>query len=290
MFCEISARRFFVKPPVLPEGPGPAHRSKPPSRPSPPTGHPTISRSMTGISFRTPIGGAFIAFHGSWNRAPFAQGAYNVVSQPLATARHRVISSCSPMALQERSRSRPGRAPAFGTCSRARWRALHLGRLPWPHLARDLRGRDRDDRHRTRARPAHRLRSRLARCRTARGYPSECRRGSADPVVIAEPSRRDRGGGRSRRPGVSRPDGGGTCEGCHGSNAQGTPLAADLTSGKWLWGDGSLTSIVHTINDGVPNPKDYRSPMPPKGGAQLSNADVKAVAAYVRAPGHQTAH
>jgi glucose/arabinose dehydrogenase len=29
-------------------------------------------------------GGAFIAFHGSWNRAPFPQGGYNVVFQPLA--------------------------------------------------------------------------------------------------------------------------------------------------------------------------------------------------------------
>jgi hypothetical protein len=29
-------------------------------------------------------GGAFIAFHGSWNRAPFPQGGYNVVFQALA--------------------------------------------------------------------------------------------------------------------------------------------------------------------------------------------------------------
>src|SRR6266436_8645995 len=29
-------------------------------------------------------GGAFIAFHGSWNRAPFPQAGYNVVFQPLA--------------------------------------------------------------------------------------------------------------------------------------------------------------------------------------------------------------
>jgi glucose/arabinose dehydrogenase len=29
-------------------------------------------------------GGAFIAFHGSWNRAPGPQGGYNVVYQPLA--------------------------------------------------------------------------------------------------------------------------------------------------------------------------------------------------------------
>jgi mono/diheme cytochrome c family protein len=83
--------------------------------------------------------------------------------------------------------------------------------------------------------------------------------------------------------------GGGTCEGCHGSNALGTPLAPGLTSGKWLWGDGSLASIMKTIIDGVPDPKDYRSPMPPKGGAQLSNSDVSAVAAYVWALGHQAA-
>ncbi len=29
-------------------------------------------------------GGAFIAFHGSWNRAPEPQGGYNVVFQPMA--------------------------------------------------------------------------------------------------------------------------------------------------------------------------------------------------------------
>ena len=29
-------------------------------------------------------GGVFIAFHGSWNRAPYPQGGYNVVYQPLA--------------------------------------------------------------------------------------------------------------------------------------------------------------------------------------------------------------
>ena len=32
-------------------------------------------------------GGAFIAFHGSWNRAPAPQGGYNVVFQPLADGR-----------------------------------------------------------------------------------------------------------------------------------------------------------------------------------------------------------
>jgi mono/diheme cytochrome c family protein len=82
-------------------------------------------------------------------------------------------------------------------------------------------------------------------------------------------------------------EGGGTCEGCHGSNAKGTPLAPDLTRGKWLWGNGSLAAITRTITDGVPNPKEYRSAMPPMGGAQLSHSDLRAVAAYVWALGHQ---
>ena len=33
---------------------------------------------------RTTGNGVFIAFHGSWNRAPYAQGGYNVVYQGLS--------------------------------------------------------------------------------------------------------------------------------------------------------------------------------------------------------------
>jgi len=67
---------------------------------------------------------------------------------------------------------------------------------------------------------------------------------------------------------------GGTCAGCHGANAKGTPLGPNLTDGKWIWGDGSVTSISEIIAKGVPNPKDYRSGMPPMGGAQLMPTDV----------------
>jgi mono/diheme cytochrome c family protein len=80
--------------------------------------------------------------------------------------------------------------------------------------------------------------------------------------------------------------GGAPCEGCHGSNGKGTPLGPDLTSGRWLWGDGSLAAITRTITDGVANPKEYRSVMPPMGGAQLSSSEVAAVAAYVWAISH----
>jgi mono/diheme cytochrome c family protein len=49
----------------------------------------------------------------------------------------------------------------------------------------------------------------------------------------------------------------------------------------WLWGDGSVPSIAATITNGVPNPKNYRSSMPPMGGAQLTPTDVLALADYV---------
>jgi mono/diheme cytochrome c family protein len=81
--------------------------------------------------------------------------------------------------------------------------------------------------------------------------------------------------------------GGAPCQGCHGTNAKGTPLAPDLTSNKWLWGDGSLPSITQIIIHGVPNPKNYRSPMPPMGGAQLSPSQLSAVASYVWALSHR---
>jgi mono/diheme cytochrome c family protein len=66
----------------------------------------------------------------------------------------------------------------------------------------------------------------------------------------------------------------------------GSPLGPNLT-GKWLWGDGSLPSITKIIADGVPNPKNYRSPMPPMGGAQLTPSQVSAVAAYIWALNHR---
>jgi mono/diheme cytochrome c family protein len=74
---------------------------------------------------------------------------------------------------------------------------------------------------------------------------------------------------------------GGPCIGCHGADAKGGPLGGDLTSGKWLWAKGSLSSIKQVIENGVPNPKAHAGAMPPKGGAALSEADVDALAAYV---------
>ena len=75
--------------------------------------------------------------------------------------------------------------------------------------------------------------------------------------------------------------GGAACTGCHGDNGQGTPLGPSLTGKKWLWSDGSYAGIKKTITTGVSQPKQYRSPMPPLGGAQLNPDQVSAIAAYV---------
>ena len=78
----------------------------------------------------------------------------------------------------------------------------------------------------------------------------------------------------------------GTCSGCHGSDAAGTSVGPSLSNGVWVWGDGSLPAITKIITTGVPRPRNYTGVMPPKGGAELSDQDVAAVAAYVWAVGH----
>ena len=76
--------------------------------------------------------------------------------------------------------------------------------------------------------------------------------------------------------------GGALCFSCHGMNAKGFPgVGPDLTDGKWLHGDGSLAFVEALVKTGVPKPKQSPAPMLPMGGAQLSEAQVKAVAAYV---------
>jgi mono/diheme cytochrome c family protein len=81
---------------------------------------------------------------------------------------------------------------------------------------------------------------------------------------------------------------GGTCTACHGQDAQGTAVAPNLTDSEWLNGDGSYDFIVQIITNGVPTPKQHPAPMPPKGGAMLSDEQVKAAAAYVSSLSHKS--
>lgn len=75
----------------------------------------------------------------------------------------------------------------------------------------------------------------------------------------------------------------GLCTACHGTDAKGLPnLGPDLTDKQWLHSKGTYQEIVKQILDGVPANKSTTGLiMPPKGGAALSDEQVKAIAAYV---------
>lgn len=78
----------------------------------------------------------------------------------------------------------------------------------------------------------------------------------------------------------------GNCWACHGRNAAGTQLAPDLTDDEWLNIDGEYASIVELITTGVDEPVEHAAPMPPLGGAQLDDEQVRALAAYLYALTH----
>ncbi len=82
--------------------------------------------------------------------------------------------------------------------------------------------------------------------------------------------------------------GGAACTACHGQDAKGSPVGPNLTDGEWLNTDGSYEGIVKTVTTGVPQPKKAPAPMPPKGGAALTDAQVRAVAAYVYSLSHKS--
>jgi glucose/arabinose dehydrogenase/mono/diheme cytochrome c family protein len=241
----------------------------------------------SGSQFPTAYrGGAFIAFHGSWNRAPFPQGGYNVVFQPLAdgkaSGRYVVFADGFAGAVKE-----PGQAAH-------RPSGLALGSDGALYISDDQRGRIWRVTYHGPATVG------LAAAPTPSSRADNAAPGAALPPEGIHPD----AGAQAALP---TPPGAtadavalgnriyhgevasAPCAGCHGSDAKGSPLGPDLTSGKWLWGDGSLAAIAHTITAGVPRPKDYGAPMPPMGGAQLSPSQVSAVAAYIWALSHRSA-
>lgn len=75
--------------------------------------------------------------------------------------------------------------------------------------------------------------------------------------------------------------GAGICYTCHGPDGTGTPLAPNLTDATWINIDGGYDAIVELVKTGVAQPEEHQAPMPPMGGAQLDEDQVRAVAAYV---------
>jgi mono/diheme cytochrome c family protein len=226
-------------------------------------------------------GGAFIAFHGSWNRAPLPQGGYNIVFQPLAdgkpSGRYVVFADGFAGPVEE-----PGQAAH-------RPSGLAVGPDGALYIADDQHGRVY---HVTYHGPMNAgiavapAPAKPAATSTAAVLPPEGIHPDAGAQSLPTPQGATAAdvalGNRIYHGQVASAP----CAGCHGDDAKGTPIGPDLTSTKWLWGDGSLSSIEKIITDGVPEPKNYRSPMPPMGGAQLSPSQVNAVAAYVWAMSH----
>jgi glucose/arabinose dehydrogenase/mono/diheme cytochrome c family protein len=228
--------------------------------------------------------GAFIAFHGSWNRAPGPQGGFNVVFQPMRDGR----ASAPYVVFAD------GFAGAEKESGRAAFRPTGLAAGPDGALfiSDDVHGRI---------------------WRVTYRAP-----GAAAVVGVSEPASGVNSSSNALPPEGIHPDAGrpipaslpvppgatreqvalgdrifhgeasnGTCSGCHGSDAKGGSVGGDLTGGSWLWGDGSVAAIRKTITDGVPMPKKHAGAMPPLGGSPLSPADVQAVADYVWAIGHK---
>ncbi len=72
------------------------------------------------------------------------------------------------------------------------------------------------------------------------------------------------------------------CASCHGDDARGTDVAPDLTDRRWRRGRGTFAEILDRIRSGVPRSQSRSGvPMPMGGWAEVSEGDLRAVAAYV---------
>jgi glucose/arabinose dehydrogenase/mono/diheme cytochrome c family protein len=234
--------------------------------------------------------GVFIAFHGSWNRAPYEQGGYNVVFQSLAG--DRAPGQCEIFA---DGFAGPVKSPAKAA---HRPSGLAVGPDGSLYVSDDIRGRIYRIVYRSGSEGGSEGgAANVTACPSATapaGNPVEVAAGppegthpdaGAAALPVPEGATREtlELGQRIYRGQV----GGAACTGCHGEQGEGTPLGPDLTGKKWLWSDGSYAGIKKTITEGVSQPKQYRSPMPPMGGAQLTPDQVSAVAAYVWGLSHR---
>ena len=220
----------------------------------------------TGTQFpKAYQGGAFIAFHGSWNRAPFPQGGYNLVFQPLAgdKASGQYVIFADGFAGVHKEPGQAAHRPS----------GLAVGPDGALYVTDDQKGRV--------WRITYVGGDSAAKLQTVSAVsPPVGKQATAAPQP-PEGTHKNAGTAGLGEQVFTGQVGGAACSGCHGSDAKGTPLGPDLTAGKWTWSDGSVAGIQKIITSGVPNPKNYRGPMPPMGGAQLSSEQLAAVAAYV---------
>lgn len=79
--------------------------------------------------------------------------------------------------------------------------------------------------------------------------------------------------------------GAGICFTCHGAEGVGSALGPSLADDQWIWIENPTqdlqTQLVERIRTGVPQPREFPAPMPPMGGASLTDEQLQQVAAYV---------
>ena len=237
-------------------------------------------------------GGVFIAFHGSWNRAPYPQQGYNVVFQGLegdhASDRCEIFADgfAGPVKSPDQAAHRPS--------------GLAVGPDGSLYVSDDVRGRiyrivysggSGSGSGAAQSTPCPSASAPAGNISVADATPPEGTHPDAGAAAATESLPVPNGATKEM---VALGDrvyhgqvGGATCVGCHGAAGTGTTLGPNLTDTQWLWGDGSYRSIAKTITAGVAQPKQYRSPMPPMGGAELTDDQVRAVAAYIWGLSHR---